>query len=208
MQSVLNAQPVIPFSLSDDLNVITRTILPIIYQPPVADGGSYDFGIGDITLTAFLSPNSEKGFIWGAGPAFLIPTATSSALGQGKFGLGPSVVGLFIDGPWVVGALANNIWSVAGSDGRPDVNQMLIQPFVNYNFPGGWYLTTSPIITANWEASSDETWLVPLGGGFGKIVHLGKLPVNLSLQGYYNVERPSVVGEWSLRFQLTMLFPK
>lgn len=168
VQSVLNIQPVIPFDLGENWNLITRTILPIVYQPAPFPGMSDEFGLGDITFTTFLSPEAEEGFIWGAGPAFLIPTATASTLGQGKFGIGPSVVAVYSKGPWVVGALANNIWSVAGSEGRPDVSQMLVQPFVNYNLPGGWCITSSPIITANWEADSSNTWTVPLGGGFGR----------------------------------------
>lgn len=207
VQSVVNVQPVIPFKVTKEWNVITRTIVPIVYQPPVTRGGSDEFGLGDITFTAFLSPSKSDGFVWGVGPAFLIPTATSSLLGQGKFGIGPSVVGLYSKGPWVVGALFNNIWSVAGSDGREDVNQMTLQPFLNYNFGGGWYLTSAPILLANWEAESDDRWTVPVGGGVGRVMHFGKQPVNISLQGYWNVERPDVVGEWTLRFQVQLLFP-
>lgn len=208
VQSVLNIQPVIPFTLSKEWNLITRTIVPIIYQPPVVNGGDDEFGLGDITFTTFLSPSNSEGLIWGVGPAFLIPTATSSVLGQGKFGIGPSVVGLYSKGPWVVGALFNNIWSVAGSDSRPDVNQMTLQPFVNYNLPDGWYLTSAPIILANWEADSDDRWTVPIGGGFGRVFHLGKQPLNVSMQGYWNAERPPVTGEWTLRFQVQLLFPR
>lgn len=207
VQSVVNIQPVIPFKLSKEWNLITRTILPVIYQPPAFVGGSDEFGIGDITFTTFLSPSASEGFIWGAGPAFLLPTATASVLGQGKFGIGPSVVGLYSKGPWVVGALFNNIWSVAGSENRPNVNQMTLQPFVNYNFGDGWYVTSAPIILANWQADSDDRWTVPIGGGFGRVFHLGRLPVNMSIQGFWNVERPDPVGEWTLRFQIQLLFP-
>ncbi|MBL9147856.1 MAG: neuromedin U [Phycisphaerae bacterium] len=208
VQSVLNIQPVIPFEISPEWNVITRTILPIIYQPSVAPTVSDEFGLGDTTFTAFASPSKTEGFIWGAGPAFLLPTATDDALGTGKWGAGPSFVGLVISGPWVAGALINNIWSFAGDSDRADVNQMTLQPFVNYNLPDGWYLTTSPIITANWEADSDNRWTIPIGGGVGKIFRVGKLPLNTSLQGYYNVESPDVGPEWQLRFQIQLLFPR
>jgi len=108
----------------------------------------------------------------------------------------------------VAGALVNNIWPFAGW-GDKDVNAMTLQPFFNYNFPGGWYLTFSPIITANWAAdSSRDVWIVPIGGGFGKVVHLGKLPINLSAQAFYNVATPEYGADWSIRLQCQLLFPK
>ena len=113
-----------------------------------------------------------------------------------------------MNGPWVYGALFNNIWSVGGDDDRADVNQMLLQPFVNYNMADGWYLVSAPVITANWEADSDNTWTVPLGGGIGKIFKVGKQPLNASIQGYYNVEKPRMGADWTLRAQLQFLFPK
>ena len=122
----------------------------------------------------------------------------------------PSAVALRVSGPWVFGALVSNVWSFGGSRAAgTQVNLLTLQPFVNHNFRGGWYLTSSPIITANWAASrNDQTWTVPLGGGFGKVVKLGgKLPLNLSLQAYYNAVRPSEIGAtWQLRAQATFVF--
>ena len=146
--------------------------------------------------------------IWGAGPILQFPSATDDALGQGKWGAGPTVVALTMRGPWVFGALVNNVWSFAGDDERPDVNQMLIQPFVNYNLPHSWYVGSSPVITANWKADSDNRWIVPLGVSVGKIVRIGTLPVNTQVGGYYNVVRPDNGPEWQLRVQLQLLFPK
>ncbi|MDX2513388.1 MAG: hypothetical protein QNK25_15180, partial [Desulfobacterales bacterium] len=138
-----------------------------------------------------------------------LPTATDSRLGSEKWGAGPAAVGLTMQGPWVVGALVQNIWSFAGDSDRNDVNQMLVQYFVNYNLPNGWYLTSSPIITANWEADSDNTWTIPIGGGFGRLFRIGKLPVNTQIQAFYNVEKPDVLGpDWTLRFQVQFLLPK
>ena len=209
IQNVLNIQPVIPFHLSENWNLITRTIVPLINQPEVVQGTGDEFGLGDINFTAFFSPkNPTKGIIWGAGPIFAFPTATDEKLGSEKWSLGPSAVALTIQGPWLFGALINNVWSFAGDDDRDDVNAMLVQPFVNYNLPNGWYLVSSPIITANWEAASGNTWLVPLGGGVGKIFRIGNQPVNAQIQAFYNVEKPALVGDWTLRFQLQLLFPK
>jgi hypothetical protein len=110
-------------------------------------------------------------------------------------------------GPWVVGALVNQQWDYAGWTNR-HVSLMLIQPFINYNLPGGWYVNTVPIITADWERASGDEWLVPLGAGVGKLHRFGRLPVNLQLGAYGNVERPENAPDWQLRFQVQFLFPK
>ena len=117
-------------------------------------------------------------------------------------------VALTMPGHWVLGGLATQVWSFAGEDARADVSQFLFQYFINYNFKDGWYATSAPIITADWEASSSQRWTVPFGGGFGKIMRFGKQPVNLSLHAYYNLERPDVLGDWSARLQIQFLFPK
>jgi hypothetical protein len=208
MQYVLNFQPVIPITLNENWNLITRTILPTIEMTSPAPGVRSAFGLGDLNPTAFLSPDKPGKLIWGVGPTLTFPTATDPMLGSGKWSAGPAVVVLTIQGHWVLGALANNQWSFAGW-GSQNVNQMLIQPFVNYNLPRGWYLTTAPIITADWEANSDNRWTVPIGAGVGKIIKLGRLPVNLQLSAYYNVVTPDNFGaDWQLRFQFQFLLPK
>jgi hypothetical protein len=211
-QDVLNIQPVYPVHFNSDWNIITRTIIPIISQPPVAQDQDTTTGLGDIQFSAFLSPikPTAGGWIWGAGIIAQFDTAKNDRLGQGKTGLGPTAVALRIDGPWLFGALINNIWSVSGGY-RPDVNQMLIQPFINYNYPKhpGRYLTFSPIITANWEATgSGNTWLLPLGGGIGQIFRIGKQPINAQISAYYNVARPDDAPNWQLRLQIALLYPK
>jgi len=206
---IMNVQPVIPIRLTDDWNLITRTIVPIINQPALFRGGENAFGMGDINPSLFLSPSKPGKFVWGVGPTMTFPTATESELGSGKWSAGPAAVGLFMDGPWVVGALANQQWSFAGWGGA-DVDAMLIQPFVNYNLPKGWYLTTAPIVTANWSASSGDHWTVPLGGGGGKLWRVGTigLPINTQLQAFYNVVKPDFGPDWQLRAQVQFLFPK
>jgi hypothetical protein len=207
IQNVLNIQPVWPFALTEDINLITRTIAPIVSQPGIRPGEDRTTGLGDITFTAFLSPANAGKLIWGVGPVFLFPTATDDVLGADKWGLGPSAVLLTMPGNWVIGSVVSNIWSFAGS-GHQDVNFFLWQPFVNYNLPKGWYLTSSPIITANWEARSGQKWIVPVGGGFGKIFRIGSQPMNASIQGFYHVEKPDVLGDWAMRVQLQFMFPK
>lgn len=206
-QNVLNIQPVIPFHLNEQWNLITRMIVPVISQPALVSGQDRTNGLGDISFTAFLSPAKPATLVWGAGPVFLLPTATDNVLGSDKWGIGPSVVLLTMPGKWVVGSLFSNVWSFAGS-GDQDVNLFTWQYFINYNLPGGWYLTSSPIITANWEADSGNKWTIPFGGGVGKIFKIGKQPMNAQVQAFYNVEKPDFGPDWQLRVQLQFLFPK
>lgn len=207
-QDVLNIQPVIPMPISKKWMLINRIIQPIVWQPyPDANTGG-EYGFGDMSPTFFLSPSKAGKLIWGAGPAFAVPTATNDILGQGKLSMGPSVVALVQPKPWTIGALVSNVWSIAGSGSRPDVNQMLLQYFVNYNLQKGWYLTMSPILTANWEGSSGNIWTVPFGGGVGRVMKLGMQPVNISAQFTGNAVMPEGTSSWGMRLQITFLFPK
>jgi hypothetical protein len=202
---------VIPFELSPDWNLITRTILPLIWQPEFAPGQGSRFGLGDLQLSGFLSPAKPgaDGLIWGAGAIVQMPTDTNE-LGNKNWGLGPTAVALRLKpgDPWVYGALVNNVWSLSSSGRGGSYNNFLIQPFVNYNLPGGTYINSVPIITADWKADSGQQWTVPLGLGIGHIFHFGKLPVNAQLGGYYNVVRPDNGPNWQLRAQVQLMFPK
>jgi hypothetical protein len=206
-QIVTNVQPVVPFHLNKEWNLITRTVIPIIYT----EFPAYQTGLGNIQFTGFFSPARPSKFVWGVGPVLQFPTHTDTYLGSDKWSAGPSAVGLLMEGHWVVGLLAQNIWSFAGPSttrDNPSVNQFLAQPFINYNLPKGWYLTSSPIITADWKAAGTDQWTVPLGGGFGKIFKIGKLPFNGNLAAYYNVARPEIGPNWSIRAQIALLLPE
>ena len=150
------------------------------------------------------------GLIWGAGAILQAPTNTDDVLGNDNWGLGPTAVVLKLEkgSPWVYGVLVNNVWSLSSSQAGGRYNNFLMQPFLNYNFPGGMYLTSAPIVTANWEADSDQRWTVPLGGGIGKIFHLDRLPLNTQIGAYYNVVHPDNGATWSLRLQVQFMFPK
>lgn len=209
-QNVLNIQPVIPFTLNEHWNLITRTIIPVVSQPAMMAGEGTTFGLGATQFSVFISPSqAQHGIIWGAGAVVQAPTTTDRALGSNIWGAGPSFVALTMQGPWVMGALINNIWSFGG-DSRSHYNVMTVQPFVNYNFPHspGTYLSFSPIITANWDARSGQQWTVPLGLAIGQIFRLGHLPVNAQLGAYYNVVRPDIGPEWQVRAQIALLFPR
>jgi hypothetical protein len=207
-QNVLNFQPVIPIHLNDDWNLITRPITPIVYQPRLAPDLGPEFGLGNIEPELFLSPAHPGTLIWGVGPALYLPTATDKTLGINAWGGGPAVVALTIAEPWLVGVLANNVW--AWRNGQ-QVNEMTVQPFVNYNLSDGWYLTAQPVITADWLAPAHDKWVVPVGGGGGRVFKVGKQPINAQVQAFHNAVRPTagpLAGPvWSLRFQLSFLFP-
>ena len=210
VQNILNVQPVIPVSVNEDWNLILRIITPIISQPDPTQKTASAVGLGDMNPTFFFSPAKVHTLIWGIGPTFVLPTATNSALGQGKWSMGPSVVALVQPGAWTIGALVNNVWSFGGQSSRPPVNQMLLQYFINYNLDKGWYLTSSPILTANWEASIGNRWVVPVGAGIGRVFRLGTQPVNVSIQAFGNATHPKIVptSPWSIRFQFAFLYPK
>jgi len=211
-QNILNIQPVIPIEVDKDWNVITRTIIPLVWQPAFTPSQDRTFGLGDLQVSAFVSPSKPGpgGLIWGAGAVVQAPTQSNDRLGNGNWGLGPTAVVLKLEqgSPWVYGVLVNNIWSLSGSNNGGRYNNFLMQPFLNYNFAGGLYLTTSPIVTANWEADSSQRWTVPLGGGIGKIFHFGKLPVNTQIGAYYNVVHPDNGPDWQMRLQVQLMFPK
>ena len=209
VRNVTNIQPVIPIE-AGPVNIINRLIFPLLYQPDLSEPSGGTYGTSDTTYTAFFTPKTPGRLIWGAGPVVLMPTASDDRLGTGKWGLGPSVVALTMKGPWVVGGLVNQLWSVGGDEERADISSFLAQYFINYNLEGGWFITSAPIITANWKADDGNKWVVPFGGGFGKVFRVGSQPMNFNTQVFYNAVRPDTLPnanvEW--RFQLNFLFPK
>jgi hypothetical protein len=200
--NVLNIQPVAPFY---EGRLITRTILPVVTQPDILSESGSTTGIGDLNFTAFYVPKSGKNMI-GVGPILVFPTG-GDEIGSQKWSAGPSLVVISTPDPWVLGVLWNNIWSYAGDADSHDVNKMLLQYFINYNFPE-FYLVSAPIITADWEALDGQQWTVPLGIGIGRVFKAGKLPLNCTAQYYYNIVTPDYGPDWSLRLQVQMLFPK
>jgi len=202
--NVLNIQPVIPLFNG---KFITRTIMPIVSIPDFSkESGNETWGLADMVLTGFYVPES-KGLMWGIGPVIELPTGGSKR-GSQKWSAGPSLVVMAQPGDWTLGVLINNAWSFAGNSDRADVNHMLLNAFVVRQLGGGWYVNSAPIVTADWTADSDDRWIVPLGGGGGKVIMLGgKLPLNLQTQLYYNAVRPDFGPEWQWRAQAQLLLP-
>ncbi|MEE4218191.1 MAG: transporter [Xanthomonadales bacterium] len=204
----VNVQPVVPFEISEDWNLITRTIMPVIWQDDVFPGTGSQFGLGDINLTLFLSPKQPTagGLTWGVGPVFVLPTATDSKLGGKKWGAGPAAIALKMQGAWTYGVLANHVWSYAGSDNRPDINNTFMQPFVAYTWPSAWTLSVQSETSYNWES---ENWTVPVNVAFAKLKMFGKLPVSLQAGVGYWFESPAgAADDWRLRFQANFVLPR
>lgn len=206
---VFNIQPVIPISISPEWNLISRTILPLIDQEDIMPGGAADeSGIGDIVQSLFFSPKSptSKGWIWGAGPVFLFPTASDEVLGGEKWGLGPTAVVLKQEHGFTYGALANHIWSIAGDDDRSDINATFLQPFFSYTTKTFTSLTINTESTYDWQ---EKKWSVPVNLLVSQLLKIGQQPISLQAGARYWAETPDNGPEgWGLRFNVTFLFPR
>ena len=213
-----NVNPVLPVTVGD-WNLVNRIIIPAIVSVDGFIGGTPDIpegapsqdretGLGDINYSLYFSPADTKELIWGIGPSINLPTANKDPLGSGKWSAGAAGVVLLQPKWGTYGGLIRQLWSFAGDDDRSDVNQFLIEPFLNYNLEGGWYLITDMIITANWDAPSSQRWTVPIGGGIGKLFTIGKQTINSRLEAYYMVEKPDNAPDWQIIFTWQFLFPK
>lgn len=213
--TILNVQPVYPLT-KGNWNYVSRFILPIASvdgpistsENPNPAGVGNASGLGDTNYSLYLSPVKYGKVIWGAGPSLMMPTASDDQLGSGKWSAGITAVVLTLPKWGSMGILGRHLWSFAGDSNRSDVNQSLIEPFVNYNLDGGWFLITDMVMTANWEATSNQRWTVPVGGGIGRVFKIGKQPINSRIEAYYNISRPDAAPEWSWNFTFQFLFPK
>jgi hypothetical protein len=204
-QMRINIQPVIPIQLTEHWNVISRTILPVVYQTDVT-GSDSQAGLGDTTQSFFFSPSEAMaGWIWGVGPAFLLPTATDSLLGTQKWGIGPTAIVLRQDMGFTYGALVNHIWSFAGSSSRQDVSSTFLQPFISYTTKTFTTFAFNTETTYDWE---NEQWTVPLNLIASQLIKIGSLPLQLAIGGRYYAEKAENGPEWGLRFVVTFLLPK
>jgi hypothetical protein len=201
-------QPVVPFSVNEHWNLITRTLIPVLDQQGFANAAANQSGLGDITASQFFSPKSPTagGWIWGVGPVELLATASDDALGGGKWGLGPTFVALKQSGPWTVGYLGSHIWSVGGDSDRADINITSMQPFFSYTTKTHTTIGAYTETVYDWEA---EQWSVPLIVQVGQLFKIGPQILQLAVAGKYWAESPDNGPEgWGLRVQLTFVFPK
>lgn len=203
-----NIQPVIPFEINQDWNLITRTIMPVIYQDEIFPGTGSQFGLGDINMSLFFSPKkpTDSGIIWGVGPVLLFPSATDSLIGSKKWAAGPGVVALTMRGSWTIGGLANHIWSFAGDSDRSDISNTFIQPFVAYTWPNAWTASMQSESNYNWKT---EKWSIPVNFSATKLVKFGRLPVGLQASVGYWLETPDSGPEgFRYRLQANIVLPK
>lgn len=204
---ILNVQPVVPFTLSKDLNLIARVIVPMVSQPVLVEGGEATFGVSDVLASFFFSPANSGGLTWGVGPVISLPSTSEPTLGTGKWSTGLTFVALKQTGRWTVGALWNQIWSVAGADDRSDVSQMFLQPFVAYTTPTLWTITLQSETTANWEAEEDR-WTVPVNLLFSKLLSFGPLPASYFIGAGVFPVHPGTGPDWKIRSGVTILLPR
>ena len=204
----INIQPVIPLSLNEGWNLISRTILPVIFQEDVPIAGRGESGIGDVVQSIFFSPREPLagGWIWGAGPVLMIPIGSKDALSAEKWGLGPTAVALNQVGPWTYGALVNHIWDVAGDDARADVNATFIQPFLTY------ITKTKTTLALNTESTYDwvsEEWSVPINFNVAQLLKIGPQIMQVGAGARYWAKAPEYAADgWGFRGSLTLLFPR
>lgn len=202
----LNVQPVVPVSLGDDWNMISRTIVPVIAQDDVVPDTGSQFGLGDVTQSLFFSPKAGGGWTWGFGPAFLVPTATDDELGGKKWGIGPTGIALKqTEDHWTVGVLFNHLWSVAGDDDRADISSTFFQPFVSKGIGQGRTLSVNVESTYDWKQSQ---WSVPLNLSYSKVGAIGHQRISWAVGARWWAQTPEGGPDWGVRLVLTLLYPK
>src|SRR5262245_24060235 len=204
---ILNVQPVRPFTVNENVNLIDRLIARLVCQPPLCDAGMATFGMGDITTSFFVSPSKSTKLIWGAGPVIVLPSTSEPTLGTGKWSAGPTIVALKQAGSWTVGALWNQVWSFSGDVSRPDVNQMFLQPFLSYQATHTITLTVQSETTANWEVDEDR-WTVPINFVMSKLSSFGTFPASYQFGfGAFPVH-PEIGPSWKIRAAIVILLPR
>lgn len=212
LRMVLNIQPVVPFKLNDQWNLIGRLILPIVSQPALIEGGSSNFGTSDILLSTFVSPSQPKGAVWGVGPVVGLPTTTNPFLGSGKWSVGPTAVALKQAGAWTYGALVNHLWSYASvsrsARDRAGVNQTFLQPFLSYSTAGGVTVGLNAEASANWEASEGNVWTIPINLVVAKMSSFGPFPFQIGGGVAVYAASPDGGPTWRLRTQFVLLLPR
>ena len=203
----LNAQPVVPFSLSEKWNLISRTILPVVTQNNIIAQESTQTGLGDIVQSLFFSPAlpTKGGLIWGVGPAFLLPTATSDYLGGGKWGVGPTGVVLKQSGPWTYGFLVNHIWSFAGNAERASLSLTFFQPFLSRVYKGGFSWSINSEDSYSWKGGSLNGSLFL---GVSQVISVSGQMISVAIGPRVFFGNADVRGRWGFRVSLAFLFPK
>jgi hypothetical protein len=208
-RSTISLRPTLAFPVTHDLSIVSRTTVPIASQPDPVHG-TYTSGLGDTVESLFFVPRPSSGVMWGAGPSISIPTALPTVLGSGWVAVGPAAAVLMQSRLLTLGVLGVQLWSLAGDSSRPDIDRLGVTYIAALHLPRGWYIHTAPVLSANWNASPFRNmWTIPVGGGGGKVFHIGDLPINVSVTAYWNVVRPETVvaPSGNVQAQLALLLP-
>ena len=200
-------RPLVPISFGENYLLI-RTSIPFVYSPTLTQSQGGEYGLGDVRMQTFFVKEQNQRLTWGIGPTFLFPTASERSLGFGKWGIGPSIGAVWAGKRLTVGGRLENYWSIAGDKDRPDVSQLTFQPLFTYILKDGWYLVSSPVIAAFWNIPQGGKWVVPIGGGLGKVIKFGSYSFNMSVQAYWQPVRPDNSEGWALALQFQSLFPR
>ena len=200
----LNFQPLIPFRLTSEWDLMARPSLNLTYLP----GPGEQFGLQDLQTSFFFTPHDLDIWLWGIGPVLQFPTASSTGLGNGKWAAGPTAAFIYENGPWFAGILTYQLMSYAGNKDRGSINQTYLEPQVSYNWESGWFADVDPQMTFDWTADSSNGWTIPLGADAGKAFIIGSQSMSWQLGAYDLVKRPQGNPQWFVRVQLTVLMPK
>jgi hypothetical protein len=198
-----NIEPLVPFSLTADWDLMARPSLTVAYAPTPHEQS----GLADLQTSFFLTPHNATTWIWGAGPIFQFPTASSSELGTGRWSAGPTAALVYSKGPWFDAILAYHLMSFAGNRGRGSVNQTYIEPEVSYNFESGWYVDCDPPMTFDWTADAANGWTIPMGADVGKAFNVESQAMSFQVGAYDLLKRPDGAPQWIIRVSATFLFP-
>jgi hypothetical protein len=202
VQPSLTFQPLIPLPLTEDWRLVTRSFVSIVDLPD-PDGVT---GLGDLTVSLFLTPARTGKWVWGAGPILQLPSATDEALGTGKWAAGPTAALVYVEGPWLNGILVSHLWSFAGPGHRRDVSLTQIEAKVSYQFSNGWYVQTNPVTSCDRTVPGSQGWTVPVGLDIGKVFKVGSQGVSLQIGAYYNARKPPGAADWTLQTSLTLTY--
>ncbi len=199
----MSVEALVPFSLNTQWDLIARPSLTVTYLPSPHE----QFGLEDLQTSFFLTPANATTWIWGVGPIFQFPTATSKELGTGRWSAGPTAALVYSEGPWFDAVLAYQLMSFGGNRDRGSVNQTYVEPQVSYNFQSGWYVDCDPPMTFDWTANTANGWTIPMGADAGKAFNVGLHAMSFQVGAYDLVKRPDGAPQWIARVSVTFLFP-
>ena len=201
----LNIQPSVPFHLNDKLDLVSLSDIPINSEMKMIYPNSQPMALGDIQEDILFSQTNTGNIYAGFGPVFLFPTASTPRYGSEKWGIGPAMQLAVFEANRNYGLLANHIWSFAGNPNRNDISQTFLNPWLTYTIDP---TTNAGIQTESYYNWLTNKWQIPLEGYYNKFLSINNQLVKLGFFVLYWPVAPDYYPNWSLRFNLTLIFPK